>query len=72
MTEEKSGQKYDPERWDYGKYIKKYRDRNPEKHKYYSYKSTTKTFIRHHATEEELNELKKLINERREEIQSDN
>lgn len=66
MKNGKNGEKkYDPERWDYGKYIKKYRKNNPEKHKYYSYKATTKTFIRHHATSEELQELKGLIHKRR-------
>lgn len=42
--------------------------KNPEKARHSRYKSAAKTFIRHHATEEEMQELEKLIKERREKI----
>ncbi|AVM43017.1 hypothetical protein [Fastidiosipila sanguinis] len=41
---------------------------NPEKARHSRYKSAAKTFIRHHATEEEMQELEELIKVRREKI----
>lgn len=49
--------------------IKAYRKRNPEKTRYYSYRSTTRTFIRNYSTLEDLEDLKKLIAEREEKLQ---
>lgn len=44
-----------------------YRERNREKTRHQSYKSSAKTFIRKYATLEELEELKQMISEREKE-----
>lgn len=43
------------------KAIKAYREKNPKKNQYLSYRSTTRSFINNHATLEDLEELKNLI-----------
>ena len=40
--------------------------KNPERARYMRYKSTAKTFIRKYVTQEDLEELKKLIADREE------
>ena len=50
--------------------IKAYRKRNPEKTRYYSYRSTTRTFIRNYSTLEDLEELEKIISERRKKLEN--
>ncbi len=50
------------------KAIKNYRKNNPEKTRYYSYRSTTRTFINKYSTLEDLKELETLIVKRKEEI----
>lgn len=42
--------------------------KNPEKARHSRYKSAAKTFLRHHATEEELQEIEALIADRRKKI----
>ncbi|AND80101.1 hypothetical protein [Streptococcus pantholopis] len=44
---------------------RKWEQKNKEKKAYYSYKATTKSFIRNKATAEDLTELEALIAERR-------
>ncbi|CAK1227941.1 hypothetical protein [Fructobacillus tropaeoli] len=44
---------------------KKWRDKNKEYNRYLSYRSTSRSFIRKLATEDDLNELEQLIHERR-------
>ena len=41
------------------KAIKAYREKNPKKNQYLSYRSTARSFINNHATLEDLEELKK-------------
>ena len=38
-----------------------YREKNPKKNQYLSYRSTARSFINNHATLEDLEELKNLI-----------
>ncbi|WP_066925612.1 hypothetical protein [Murdochiella massiliensis] len=45
--------------------IEEYRKRNREKTRIDGYRRTARLFIRSHATEEDLQELEKLIKERR-------
>jgi len=40
---------------------KAYRERNPQKNQYLSYRSTARSFINNHATLDDLEELKNLI-----------
>lgn len=44
---------------------KKWRDKNKAHNRYLSYRSTSRSFIRKLATEDDLNELASLIEERR-------
>ena len=44
---------------------RKWQEKNPERRRYNSYKSSARSFIRHHATEEDLQELEVLIREKR-------
>ena len=48
--------------------IKAYRQRNPEKTRYYSYRSTSRTFINKYSKLEDLDEFEKLIRKRREKL----
>ena len=48
--------------------IKAYRQRNPEKTRYYSYRSTSRTFINKYSTLEDLEEFEELIKKRRQEL----
>lgn len=48
--------------------IKAYRQRNPEKTRYYSYRSTSRTFINNYSTLKDLEEFEELIRKRREEL----
>ena len=43
------------------KAIKSYREKNPKKNQYISYRSTARSFINNHATLDDLEELKALI-----------
>ena len=43
------------------KAIKAYREKNPQKNQYISYRSTARSFINNHATLDDLEELKALI-----------
>lgn len=43
---------------------RKWEKENPERTKYLRYRSSARLFIRSHATNEDLEELKKLIQER--------
>ena len=45
-------------------YNKRWIERNRERKRYLSYRSTTRTFIRKYAKEEDLEELKELIKEK--------
>ncbi|MFR4518409.1 MAG: hypothetical protein ACLUBL_02810 [Fusobacterium sp.] len=54
------------------KAMQNYRKKNPEKMRYNSYKSTSKTFIRNYSTLEDLEELKKIILERETFLKSEN
>lgn len=47
---------------------KKWREQNKEHRRYLSYRGTARTFIRNHATFEDLEELENLIKERRSEL----
>ncbi|MDK4479927.1 hypothetical protein MWG07_00355 [Fusobacterium necrophorum] len=51
------------------KAIKNYRKKNPEKTRYYSYRSTMRTFINKYSTLEDLKEIEELIKKRKEEIE---
>lgn len=48
--------------------MRNYRKSNPEKARYNSYKGTAKTFIRNYATMEDLEELKELMQTRKENL----
>ena len=48
--------------------IKAYIQRNPEKTRYYSYRSTSRTFINNYSTLEDLEEFEELIRKRKEEL----
>ena len=48
--------------------IKNYRKKNPEKTRYYSYRSTSRTFINNYSTLEDLEEFEELIRKRKEEL----
>lgn len=48
--------------------IKNYRKRNPEKTRYYSYRSTSRTFINKYSQLEDLEEFKELIAKREKEL----
>ena len=37
--------------------VKAYEQRNPEKMKYLKYRTTARTFVRHYATKEDIEEL---------------
>ncbi|MCF0163249.1 MAG: hypothetical protein HUJ88_11825 [Fusobacterium necrophorum] len=50
------------------KAIKNYRKKNPEKTRYYSYRSTMRTFINKYSTLEDLEEIQKLILDRKKEL----
>ncbi|MEJ8785401.1 hypothetical protein [Peptoniphilus sp. HCN-40583] len=41
--------------------IKKWRDDNKEAHRIASYRSTARTFVRHYATEEDMEELREIF-----------
>lgn len=43
---------------------KSYREKNPKKNQYLSYRSTARGFINNHATLEDLEDLKLLISKR--------
>ena len=43
------------------KAIKSYREKNPKKNQYISYRSKARSFINNHATLDDLEELKALI-----------
>lgn len=43
---------------------KSYREKNPKKNQYLSYRSTARGFINNHATLDDLEELKLLISKR--------
>ena len=45
-------------------YNKRWAEKNKERKRYLSYRTTTRTFIRKYAKEEDLKELKELIKER--------
>ena len=45
-------------------YNKRWASKNKEHKRYLSYRSTTRTFIRKYAKEEDLEELKELIKEK--------
>lgn len=45
-------------------YNKRWAEKNKEHKRYLSYRTTTRTFIRKYAKEEDLKELKELIKER--------
>ncbi len=47
---------------------KRWNEKNPERRRYNSTKSSARSFIRNRATEEDLSELETLINERRKKI----
>lgn len=47
---------------------KRYREKNKEHRNYLSYRSTARSFIRNKATIEDLEELQKLINERKDSL----
>lgn len=47
---------------------KKWIEQNKEHRRYLSYRGTARTFIRNHATAEDLEELENLIKERRSEL----
>lgn len=49
-------------------YNKKWADKNKERKRYLSYKSTTKTFIRNYANSDDLNNLKEMIENKLKEI----
>lgn len=40
---------------------RKWQEKNPERRRYNSYKSSARSFIRNHATFEDLEELKEII-----------
>ena len=52
--------------------IKAYRQRNPEKTRYYSYRSTSRTFINNYSTLEDLEEFLGLIEKRKKELEEKN
>lgn len=41
--------------------IKRYQKRNPEQTRVTSYRTTARTFVRHHATKEEMKELNEIF-----------
>lgn len=41
--------------------IKRWRDDNKEAHRVASYRSTARTFVRHYATEEDMEELREIF-----------
>lgn len=49
--------------------IKNYRKKNPEKTRYYSYRSTSRTFINNYSTLEDLEEFLGLIEKRKKELE---
>ncbi|OMP67039.1 hypothetical protein [Domibacillus epiphyticus] len=50
---------------------KKWQEKNKEYAKYLSNRSRARSFIRNHATEEDIDELRTLLNEREELIKTD-
>ena len=50
------------------KAISNWRKKNPERTKYNSYRSTSRTFIRKRAKMEDIEELRSLLNEREEQL----
>lgn len=48
---------------------KKWRDKNKEHNRYLSYRSTSRSFIRKYATEDDLREIEELVKERRSDIE---
>ena len=49
-------------------YDKRWRDKNKEHRRYLSYRGTSRTFIRNYAKYEDIEELRKLLNERENKI----
>lgn len=47
---------------------KNYKKRHPEKRRIYTYRSNARTFIRKYATLEEVDELRRLLDERQENL----
>lgn len=41
--------------------VERYQKRNPEQRRITSYRTTARTFVRHHATKEEMEELNKIF-----------
>lgn len=55
--------------YDYQAYNKKWADNNKEKKRFLSYRSTARTFIRNYAEQEDLEQLKELIENKLKEIE---
>lgn len=58
MKEKKREAVYNPEA------DKKWRQKNPERNRYLTYRRTARMFIRDHAEESDLDELREMIEER--------
>ena len=50
------------------KAVDKYKAKNPNKQKIYNYRSNARVFIRNYASSEDLDELKRLIAKRENEL----
>ena len=46
--------------------VKAYEQRNPEKMKYLKYRTTARTFVRHYATKEDIEELIEIFKKEKE------
>lgn len=64
MADEKKKRKsvYNPEA------NKRWSDKNPERRRYLSMRSSAKSFIRNYATEEDMQDMEALMTERRKQI----
>lgn len=65
MTEKRKGYK---NMEDQAEADRRWREKNPEHHRYLTARSTARSFIRKRATKEDLDELEILIKDRRKEL----
>ena len=57
-------------KYDQSEYNRRWEEKNRERRRYLSYRGSAKSFIRNHASLEDLKELEKLIEEKKKSFQN--